>query len=117
MINPNDRPPEHTDYEPDWVIGHQDAVHEDNWAELEATKGLEPISYFSLESAQSHFGTEHVYTGDRYDERTGRALRHMPGTSIYIDAEGRAISDEKMRKWQEEEDQAAASQSDDPGSN
>lgn len=117
MENPKDGPPEHTDYKPDWVIGHQNAINEGNWPEFEA-KGLEPISdVWSLEEAQSHYGVEHVYTGDRYDERVGRALRHRPGTSIYVDPEGRAIADEKMRKWREEENQAATSQSDVPGSN
>lgn len=106
MTNPkSEQPSERADYVPDWVQGHQGAVHEGNWAEFEA-KGFRPLSPVfdypgGLESAQSIYGTEHVYTGDRYDRAAGRPLRHKPGTSIYIDPEGEAIGHEKLHEWQQ----------------
>jgi hypothetical protein len=76
----------HTDYEPNFVMPRHDAIREDNWPEYEA-KGFAPTSG-SLYFAQTLAGVGNVYTGDKYDEKTGRPLRHKPGKTIYLSPEG-----------------------------
>jgi hypothetical protein len=100
MSNTQEGSTDSTEYEPDFVLPHIGAIREDNWAEYEA-KGFGIAIGYDLAAAQRQFGIEHVYTGDAYDWQQGRALRHKPGMTIYVDPEGLAISAEKKRQHEE----------------
>jgi hypothetical protein len=81
--------------EPNFSLAHRDAVREDSWAEYEAAgikveKRVVSDSNFDDEydRAQTYYGVENVYSGDAFDEKEGRPLRHKPGRGIYVLPEG-----------------------------
>ncbi len=88
------------EYEPNFELTHHGAIREDNWAEYEA-KGFQPVEDLGLRFVQGFYGVEHVYTGDAYDEKAARPLRHKPGTGIYVSPEGLAVGAEAVRKSRE----------------
>lgn len=100
------RPAAATEYSPDFVLAHRDAIHESDWADWEA-QGYSPIITIEasdmspdiLNITQDVYGVEHVYTGDAYDSVAGRPLRHKPGYSIYTHPDGRA----KAKEWSREQ--------------
>lgn len=84
----------------DFVLPHRDAIREDNWPEWQA-RGIE-VKVDSLPAdkvekmytiLQSRYGADHVYTGDAYDDATGKPLHSKPGRGIYIDHGGHRTSD------------------------
>lgn len=105
------------EYSPDFILAHRDVIHEETWGEWEA-QGFFPVitidvsnvppSLFSL--MQDIYGAENVYTGDAYDKRERRPLRHNPGYSIYSSPAGQAY----MEKRHPRSDDHA---SDDPATN
>jgi hypothetical protein len=101
------------EYDPDFVLPHLDAIGEDNWAEYEA-KGFGIALGYDLAAAQRQFGVEHVYTGHAFDFYENRPLRNKPGTSIYVDPEGLAISAEEKRAHEQRMRERGFIQ-DDPG--
>jgi hypothetical protein len=113
--------PEHT---PNFELPRHGAIREDNWPEHQAA-GFQPIwnsdgSARSFGFAQMLYGTEHVYTGDAYDDGERRPLRHKPGVGLYTDPDGVTFHAEKKRKredyWREREARQRASEGG-PGSN
>lgn len=78
--------PKGSEYVPNFILPKHDVIHEDNWAEYEA-KGFVP-SIDTLHSAQLWAGTKNAYTGDAYDWKAHRPLRHKPGKSVYLSPEG-----------------------------
>jgi hypothetical protein len=94
------------DHTPNFELPLRGAIREDNWAEYEA-RGFQPVrntsgSALELDYAQSHYGVEHVYTGDSYDDEAARPLQHKPGTGLYVDPEGLKIGEinsAKHQKW------------------
>lgn len=81
--------------EPNFTLAHRDAVREDNWTEYEAAgirveRQVVSDSDFDHEydRAQTYYGFENVYSGDAFDEKEGRPLRHKPGRGIYVLPEG-----------------------------
>lgn len=93
------------DYAPDFELSHHGVIREDNWPQYKA-KGFMPLSGDassprSLWYAQVHYGVQHVYTGDAYDDEAERPLRHKPGLGLYVDPEGLAYGAENDRKWEE----------------
>jgi len=87
-------------YTPDFDILRRDVVHEENWPEYEAQGfiSLGDLHERRLDMMRNVFGTEHVYTGDAWDEEELRPLRHKPGRSIYVSLEGRKLAAEKSRE-------------------
>jgi hypothetical protein len=88
-----------SDYEPNFELPRHGVIREDNWLEYEA-RGFRPVIE-PLKSAQLTYGIEHVYTGEPYDYREGRPLRHQPGEGVYVSPEGQQIGAQKSREWQE----------------
>lgn len=77
-----------SDYEPDFVMPNHDVIHEDNWEEYKA-RGFVP-TLVPPSIAAGVVGIENVYTGDAYDYKAGRPLRHSPdaGQYAYLGPEG-----------------------------
>jgi hypothetical protein len=75
-----------SDYSPDFVLSHQNVIHEGNWQEYVA-KGFVPVPE-PYELAKNFYGIPNVYTGDRYDYREGRPLRHKLGGGVYTNQAG-----------------------------
>jgi hypothetical protein len=106
MADQNKAPADQPDRTPNFELPLHGVISEDNWPEYEA-KGFKPISTIlgtvrTLDYAQSHYGVEHVYTGDAYDDDAQRPLRHKPGTGIYVDPDGLELGKEnsaKHQKW------------------
>jgi hypothetical protein len=97
MTTNNEDPADQSDYRPDFELPRHGTIREDNWLEYEAL-GFRPVPE-PLGWAQSWYGVEHVYTGDTYDYREGRPLRHMSGQGVYVDPEGLAHGVESLAKW------------------
>jgi hypothetical protein len=89
---PDREPAPSDEYEPNFVFAHINAIHEDNWAEYEAQGivPLKPIGRPDLPTAdglaptQNVYGRANVYTGDAWDEKEDRPLRHKPGGTVYV---------------------------------
>jgi hypothetical protein len=88
--------PSESDYSPDFVFPHHDAITETNWPEWTA-RGIRPVAGLEvvsdqdlprlLKMMQGLGGVEHVYTGDAFDLAEGRPLANKPGTGIYATEE------------------------------
>jgi len=84
--------------EPDFLFGGNRVVSEAEWEQLHAS-GIENV-YESLDEADTEqfrrvlarereiFGAENVLLGDAFDAKSGRPLRHKPGTGVYATPEG-----------------------------
>lgn len=88
-----------SEYEPNFVFSHKDAIREDNWGEF-AAQDIRPVftagrDYDArllkgmIASAQNRYGGPgNVYTGDVFDIEAQRPLRHKPGRQIYVTPAG-----------------------------
>lgn len=89
-------------YDPNFVLSHRDAIHEDNWPEYEVqgffwALGIPPTdeprqdhaTMLFLNLAQEIYGVENVYTGDAWSVADSRPLHHKPGMGIYVHPNGR----------------------------
>lgn len=86
---------------PNFVLPRYDAITEENWSEHQA-QGFVPVVE-SLKFAQAYYGTENVYTGNKWDADAGKPLRHKPGKTVYVSPAGlkRAAEDPVARhiRW------------------
>ncbi len=98
--SPDSPTPPDAEHAPNFELPRHGAIHEDNWVEYEAM-GFTPIVGGDMDFAQTVYGPEHVYSGDKFSWVEGRPLRHKPGTSIYVSPEGIKLARERKRESEE----------------
>jgi hypothetical protein len=108
MADQKETPADEPEHTPDFELPRHGAISEDTWPEYQA-RGFQPIYnaaddkelVLRLRLTQGGYGTEHVYTGDAYDETEQRPLRHKPGIGVYVDPDGLVVADGNRRKQEE----------------
>ena len=115
-----------TEEDPNFVLPHIDAIHEDNWPEFEAQGVRVEYNDVTREDmpemlgfVQHRYGVENVYTGDAFDEKEGRPLRHKPGSAIYFHPDGLEYArrqHQEFMQWMRDRERRQASSGGGPAS-